>query len=85
MFILGDPLILPLVTHILMCLTCLCIPHIVTFVPILPPCFIRNLWGYKKSEMVWGKSMWHLQVSISVKISIVCTMHKPIVTQNDRK
>jgi len=42
--ILGDPLIfLPLVTHTPVCLTSLCFPHIVTSMPILPPCFIRNL------------------------------------------
>jgi hypothetical protein len=47
----GDPLIfLPLVTHTFMCLTSLCFPCIVTYVSILPLCFIRNLWATRPAK-----------------------------------
>jgi hypothetical protein len=42
MLIMGDPIFLPLVTHTFMCLIFLCLPRIVTSMPILPPSFIRN-------------------------------------------
>ncbi len=73
MLIMGDPLIFfPLATHTFMCLnSSMCLPRIVTFVPILPLCFIMNLWDnqtYEKLEIVQGRSMWHFEASISVRI-----------------
>jgi hypothetical protein len=49
--IVGDPLIfLPLKIHIFMCLTSLCLLHIVISMWILPLCFIRNLWAIRSTK-----------------------------------
>jgi hypothetical protein len=81
MFILGDPIFLPLVTHTFMCLTYVCLLHILIFVPILPPCFIRNCWGNScnKLKMVLEMALASYQCG---KINLY---NEQTYTQNDRK